>query len=76
VIRTSDPQHKEFALTPMPVAEFYDRIMQTLRDLGIEVKIWTMPVEVANAIPSRKGPAAQILRCGRSSALLACAGAG
>jgi len=50
-IRTSDSQHKEFPLTPMPVAEFYDRIMQTLRDLGIEVKIWTMPVEVANAIP-------------------------
>jgi hypothetical protein len=51
VIRTSDPQHREFALAPMPVADFYDRIMQTLRDLGIEVKIWTMPVEVADAIP-------------------------
>lgn len=54
VIRTSDPQHKEFPLTPMPVAEFYDRIMQTLRDVGIEIKIWTMPVEVANAIPFEK----------------------
>ncbi|MBN9596740.1 MAG: hypothetical protein J0G36_15460 [Afipia sp.] len=54
VIRTSDPQHREFPLTPMPVAEFYDRIMQTLRDLGIEIKIWTMPVEVANAIPFEK----------------------
>lgn len=54
VIRTSDPQHKEFPLTPMPVAEFYDRIMQTLRDLGIEIKIWTTPVEVANAIPFEK----------------------
>jgi hypothetical protein len=38
----------------MPVAEFYDKIMQTLRDLGIEVKIWTMPVEIANAIPFEK----------------------
>ena len=54
VIRTSDPLHKEFPLTPMPVAEFYDRVMQTLRDLGIEIKIWTMPVEVANAIPFEK----------------------
>jgi len=54
VIRTSDPQHREFALTPMPVAEFYDWIMQTLRDLSIDVKIWTMPVEVADAIPFEK----------------------
>lgn len=51
VVRTSDPQLKEFKLAPMPVAEFYDRTMQTLRDLGIEVNIWTMPVEVADAIP-------------------------
>ncbi|MES2168015.1 MAG: DUF5996 family protein [Pseudomonadota bacterium] len=51
VIRTSDPQHVEFALAPMTVAEFYDRTMQTLRDLGIEMTIWTTPVEVADAIP-------------------------
>lgn len=50
-IRTSDPQRVEFALAPMTVAEFYDRTMQTLRDLGIEMTIWTMPVEVADAIP-------------------------
>jgi len=54
VIRTSDPQHREFPLVPMPVAEFYDRTMQMLRDLGIEVNIWTMPVEVADAIPFEK----------------------
>lgn len=50
-IVTSDQRRAEFALVPMPVAEFYDRTMQILRDLGIEVKIWTMPVEVADAIP-------------------------
>ncbi len=35
----------------MPVAQFYDRTMQILRNLGIDVKIWTMPVEVMDAIP-------------------------
>ena len=48
---TSDQRRAEFALAPMPVAEFYDRTMQILRDLGIDVKIWTMPVEVMDAIP-------------------------
>jgi hypothetical protein len=54
VVRTSDPRRIEFALAPMSVAEFYDRTMQALRDLGIEVSIWTMPVEVADAIPFEK----------------------
>ncbi len=53
-IVTSDQRRAEFALTPMSVAEFYDRIMQILCDLGIDVKIWTMPVEVADAIPFEK----------------------
>lgn len=51
VITTSDPQRVEFALVPMPVAEFYEKVMVGLRDLGIEVHIWTMPVEVADAVP-------------------------
>lgn len=54
VIATSDPQRVEFALAPMTVAEFHDRTMQALRDLGIDVTIWTMPVEVADAIPFEK----------------------
>ncbi|MEW6768291.1 MAG: DUF5996 family protein [Pseudomonadota bacterium] len=48
---TSDQRRAEFALAPMPVSEFYDRVMQILRDLGIGVNIWTVPVEVADAIP-------------------------
>jgi hypothetical protein len=51
VITTSDPQRREFALAPYSVAEFYEKTMSTLRDLGIDVAIWTMPVEVADAIP-------------------------
>ena len=48
---TSDQRRAEFALVPMSVAQFYDRTIQILRDLGIDVKIWTTPVEVADAIP-------------------------
>jgi hypothetical protein len=33
------------------VADFYAKFMSALKSLGIEVKIWTMPVEVANPIP-------------------------
>lgn len=51
VVTTSDPQRVEIGLAPMPVAEFYEKVMGVLRDLGIEVSIWTMPVEVADAVP-------------------------
>jgi hypothetical protein len=50
-IITSDRRRAEIGLAPMTVAEFYDRTMRTLRELGIDVRIWTMPVEVADAIP-------------------------
>jgi hypothetical protein len=32
------------------VAEFYDELMSALRSLGIEVKVWPMPVEVPRPI--------------------------
>ncbi len=51
VITTSDPQRVEIGLAPTPVAEFYEKVIGVLRDLGIEVSIWTMPVEVADAVP-------------------------
>jgi len=51
VITTSDPQRREFALAPYSVAEFYDKTMSALRGLEIDVAIWTMPVEVADAVP-------------------------
>ncbi len=38
-------------LAPMSVARFYRNLMDGLRSLGIEVTIWTHPVEVAEAIP-------------------------
>jgi hypothetical protein len=51
LFNTSDGQTRSLALSPRPVADFYSEVMQTLRDLGIEVKIWTTPVEVENPIP-------------------------
>jgi hypothetical protein len=38
-------------LAPQSVADFYRQFMAGLRGLGIEVRIWTRPVEVAEAIP-------------------------
>jgi hypothetical protein len=38
-------------LYPRTVADFYHEVMAALRALGIEVKIWPMPVEIANPMP-------------------------
>jgi len=37
-------------LAPRSVAEFYDRYMSGLRSLDLDVRIWPVPVEVANGI--------------------------
>ncbi len=49
-ITTDQGEIRTLALTARPVAEFYREVMAGLNDLGIEVKIWTMPVEVQAAI--------------------------
>src|ERR1700690_2434098 len=38
-------------LYPRSVADFYHEVMAALRAAGIDVKIWPMPVEIANPIP-------------------------
>jgi len=38
-------------LYPRSVADFYQEVMAALLAAGIEVKIWPMPVEIANPIP-------------------------
>jgi hypothetical protein len=50
-ITTSDGRSESFPLQPMSVADFYAAFMATLRRLGIEVHIWTMPSEIADAVP-------------------------
>ncbi len=48
VIQTTDGRGKTIGLSPRSVAEFYGEVMAALRSLGMEVKIWTMPVEIPN----------------------------
>jgi hypothetical protein len=50
-ITTSDGRTGGFDLVPMRVADFYHRFMEQLRELDINVHIWTMPSEIGNAIP-------------------------
>jgi hypothetical protein len=50
-IETSHAAVKTLDLAPRSVADFYREFMAALAALGIEVKIWKMPVEVANPIP-------------------------
>lgn len=51
VIKCNDGATEFIPLVPRSVADFYQEVMQRLRNLGIEVKIWSMPVEVENPIP-------------------------
>ena len=50
IIHTSWGASKRMALEPRSVADFHAEFMSALRELGIEVKIWTMPVEVPNPV--------------------------
>jgi hypothetical protein len=50
LIRTSQNQTMSLPLTPRSVADFYKEFMAALASLGIEVKIWNMPVEIPNPI--------------------------
>jgi hypothetical protein len=50
-IVTSDGMTKTIALMPRSVADFYQAVMSTLLDAGIDLHIWTMPQEVSDPIP-------------------------
>jgi hypothetical protein len=49
-IQTSWGSSKTILLKPQPVADFYSQVMSALKSLGVEVNIWTMPVEVPNPV--------------------------
>jgi hypothetical protein len=51
ILRSSDAREQRFALRPMATADFYAAVMAALRALDVEVRIWTMPVEIEGAIP-------------------------
>lgn len=49
-IDTSDGITQRIALAPRSVADFYQTVMATLSQMGIKVRIWTMPQEVAEPL--------------------------
>src|SRR5688500_16513435 len=49
-LRVSDGQVRQIALRPVSVAEFYADTMLTLSGLGVDVRIDTMPNEIADAV--------------------------
>ena len=49
-IETSNGDSESIALHSMPVADFYTEFMSRLRKLGIDVHIWVMPCEIADAV--------------------------
>jgi hypothetical protein len=49
-IECSDGTIKTLVLRPQSVADFYAEVMSALHELGIDIKIWTMPVEVPDPI--------------------------
>jgi hypothetical protein len=46
----SDGAARILALRPQSVAAFYAEVMLALRELGMEINIWTMPVEIPDPI--------------------------
>jgi uncharacterized protein DUF5996 len=49
-IQKNDGEGRTLALAPRSVADFYREFTAALAELGIRVKIWKMPVEIANPI--------------------------
>ena len=54
LIDTSEGRMVALALKPQSVAEFYKAFMAALADLGVTVKIWTMPCEIPDPTPLEK----------------------
>jgi hypothetical protein len=49
-IETNDGDVRTIPLSPMAVADFYAAFMQALHEVGVQVRIWRMPVEVPSPI--------------------------
>jgi hypothetical protein len=50
-IRVDDGAQRTVALEPQTVAAFHAETMGALADLGLDIEIWPVPVEVERAIP-------------------------
>ncbi|HUN85590.1 MAG TPA: DUF5996 family protein [Terracidiphilus sp.] len=51
VIEAGAGRRRQIPLRPMSVATFFDRLTAELASIGAPVRIWPVPVEVANPIP-------------------------
>ena len=51
LLETNDGRAITIALQPTSVADFYKKFMAALNELGVMVKIWTMPCEIPNPTP-------------------------
>jgi hypothetical protein len=51
LVETASGGRKTIPLRPMTVAEFYRQVMAALESLDVPVRIWPMPVEIAEPIP-------------------------
>ena len=51
LVETSDGERSTIPLQPMSVAAFCKKLMTELENLGTPVRIWPVPVEVAQPIP-------------------------
>jgi hypothetical protein len=51
VIETSDGDGRALELAPRTVADFYREFTSRMRELQLDVKIWTTPVEVPDPVP-------------------------
>jgi hypothetical protein len=51
LVRTSDGPVRRIALAPMAVAEFYAELFAAMAELGLDIRITTMPCEIADSIP-------------------------
>jgi len=50
-IKCSDGALRKIPLRPISVAAFYRETMSALDDLGLNIRIWKMPVEIPDPIP-------------------------
>jgi len=50
-LQTSRGESDTMGLGPRTVADFYTELMGRLRGLGLETRIWAMPVEIPGAVP-------------------------
>jgi hypothetical protein len=53
-VETGGGASKTIPLEPMTVAAFYAKVMDSLASLGIPVRIWPTPVEMADPIPFKQ----------------------